>query len=249
MDGQTVGIKTSAIEEKCQAFETLVIYSSTLGARFAPYLPQSLELALPGLRFYFHDGVREACAMYVSISSTTSRITDSTLFRAARLTPILLACGKSSGTLTHPMVSVTFQQLISCISTESDSSFLASLYKCFADALLIVGGPTALAPDFVAGIMDATKRQLQVLADRRKARAARSAVGTLAGQDGDGDGDRDVEDEDLALLEEMEDFALEDMGKMLVYFDKDHPLLVAVASVRNLAVAKSDNDDDGDSEG
>jgi hypothetical protein len=63
MDGQTVGIKTSAIEEKCQAFETLVIYSSTLGARFAPYFSQSLELALPGLRFYFHDGVREACAV------------------------------------------------------------------------------------------------------------------------------------------------------------------------------------------
>lgn len=69
MDGQTVGIKTSAIEEKCQAFETLVIYSSTIGARFAPYLAQSLELALPALRFYFHDGVREAAAMCVSILS------------------------------------------------------------------------------------------------------------------------------------------------------------------------------------
>jgi importin-5 len=63
VDGKTVGIKTSAIEEKCQAFETLVIYCSTLGSRFAPYLPQSLELALPCLRFYFHDGVREASAM------------------------------------------------------------------------------------------------------------------------------------------------------------------------------------------
>jgi hypothetical protein len=63
MDGQTVGIKTVVLEEKCQAFETLVIYCSTLGPRFAPYLAQSLELALPSLRFYFHDGVREACAM------------------------------------------------------------------------------------------------------------------------------------------------------------------------------------------
>lgn len=65
MDGQQVGIKTSTIEEKCQAFETLVIYVSTLGARFSPYLSQSLELVLPSLRFFFHDGVREACAMYV----------------------------------------------------------------------------------------------------------------------------------------------------------------------------------------
>ena len=65
LDGQQVGIRTSAIEEKCQAFETLVIYVSTLGARFAPYLPQSLELVLPALKFLFHEGVREACAMFV----------------------------------------------------------------------------------------------------------------------------------------------------------------------------------------
>jgi hypothetical protein len=65
MDGQQVGIRTSAIDEKCQAFETLVIYCSTLGARFAPYLQQSLEMVLQSLRFVLHDGVREACAMYV----------------------------------------------------------------------------------------------------------------------------------------------------------------------------------------
>jgi hypothetical protein len=67
MDGQQVGIRTSAIDEKCQAFETLVIYCSTLGGRFAPYLQQSLEVVLQSLRFVLHDGVREACAMYVSL--------------------------------------------------------------------------------------------------------------------------------------------------------------------------------------
>lgn len=66
MDGQTFGIRTAAIEEKCQAFETMVIFASTLNARYAPYLAQSLEITLPALRFYFHDGVREACALYVS---------------------------------------------------------------------------------------------------------------------------------------------------------------------------------------
>jgi hypothetical protein len=68
MDGQQVGIRTSAIDEKCQAFETLVIYCSTLGARFAPYLQQSLEMVLQSLRFGLHDGVREACAMCVPSS-------------------------------------------------------------------------------------------------------------------------------------------------------------------------------------
>jgi len=156
-----------------------------------------------------------------------------------RLVSILLACGKSSGSLTHQMVSVTFQQLINCISAESDSSFLSSLYRCFTDALVVVGGPAALSPDFVTGVMEATKRQLQVLADKRKSRAARSS-GRIHEQDGDAD-----IDEDLALLEEMEDFSLEDMAKMLSCFDKDHPLLVAVASVRDLGTARLDGDSEG----
>ncbi|TFK67557.1 hypothetical protein BDN72DRAFT_93789 [Pluteus cervinus] len=50
--GQVLGVRTLAAEEKCQAFEMLVIYCLTLGARFAPYLAQTLEL--PSLKFYFH---------------------------------------------------------------------------------------------------------------------------------------------------------------------------------------------------
>ena len=65
LDGQTYGVRTSIMDEKCQAFETLVIYCSTLGARFSPYLAQTLEVTLPCLRFYFHEGVRESCAMCV----------------------------------------------------------------------------------------------------------------------------------------------------------------------------------------
>lgn len=38
------------------------------------------------------------------------------------------------------------------------------------------------------------------------------------------------------LLEEMEDFALEDMAKTLMAFDSIHPLLMAVASVRELGL-------------
>ena len=65
LDGQTYGVRTSIMDEKCQAFETLVSYCSTLGERFSPYLAQTLEVKLPCLRFYFHEGVRESCAMYV----------------------------------------------------------------------------------------------------------------------------------------------------------------------------------------
>ncbi|KAF7319099.1 hypothetical protein HMN09_00246200 [Mycena chlorophos] len=217
MDGQTLGIRTSALEEKCQAFETLVIYCSTLGPRFAPYLAQTFEVTLPSLRFYFHDGVREAAAMLI---------------------PMLLASGKNSGTLTNQMVAATFMQVINGITTEHDTSFLSSLYKCFNDSVRVIGGPAALPAEFQNGIIEATKRQLQSLADKRRARKARSNAETA-----------EEDREELALYEELEDFALEDMGKMLTVFDPNHPLLVAVSSVRDLGFNQYETDEDGDEEG
>ncbi|KAI0761084.1 ARM repeat-containing protein [Trametes elegans] len=203
MDGRQVGVKTSALEDKCQAFETLLIHASTLNARFGPYVAQVLELALPGLRFYIHEGVQEACAMLV---------------------PVLISCGKNSGTLTNHMVSATFSQLINCIGSESDSSFLASLYKCFLDTLLVIGGPGALAPELRAGLVEASKRQLNALAEKRKARAARPAH------------ELREEREDLALIQEMEDFAVEELAKALRAVDAPPELTIAVSSLRQLAL-------------
>ena len=97
---------TSAMDEKCQAFETLVIYCSTLGPRFAPYLVQTLEVTFPCLRFYFHEGVREACAMWVLVLVNHSDL----MSGYRRLIPMLLSCGKESGTLTNQKVSATFLQ-------------------------------------------------------------------------------------------------------------------------------------------
>ena len=65
LDGQTYSVRTSIMDKKCQAFETLVIYCSTLGAQFSPYLAQTQDVTLPCLQFYFHEGVRESCAMYI----------------------------------------------------------------------------------------------------------------------------------------------------------------------------------------
>ena len=49
------------------------------------------------------------------------------------------------------------------------------------------------------------------------------------------------------LIEEMEDFALEDMMKVLRTMDANHPLLVAVSSVRELGLHLSEweNEDEG----
>ena len=140
---------------------------------------------------------------------------------------MLLSCGKSSNTLTPQMVSVSFHQLINFITSETDSSFLASLFKCFADSLRIMDGPSALSQEFHNGIIEATKRQLQTLADKRKKRSQRPPS---------------------ELADDKEDFALEDMAKLLYYMDPKHPLLVAVSSVKDLGLNQGGSDEDEDDE-
>ena len=155
---------------------------------------------------------------------------------------MLLSCGKQSNTLTPQVLSAVFAQLIGVISDELDTSFLASLYKCFTDCVRVIGGPQALAPEFKEQIIEATKRQLQKLAEKRKVRAERANGRNV-------DPELDDEREEVALLEELEDFALEDIGKMLRYFDPNHPLLFAVGSVGDLGIRGDDWDSEDGGEG
>lgn len=220
MDGHLVGIRTSTIDDKCQAFDTLVVYASLLGARFAPYLAQALDLTLPALQFYFHEGVREA---------------------ACRLVPLLAACGKAAGTLTPEVVHASLAKVVYCIRMERDPTFVASLYKAIGDTLRVVG-VGALTPELTNGLMDGTRVQLQHMAERRRSRGSglgASGPGPGAGGQGQAQGQDEEEQEELALVEEMEAFALEDMEKTLRILDAHHPLLIAIASVRQLGSGRT----------
>ena len=165
-----------------------------------------------------------------------------------RLVPLLTACGKSSGTLTPPMVTASLSKLVYCIQIETDPSFVASLYKAIADTLRVVG-VHALTPELTNGLMDGTKLQLQNMAEKRKRRSpgvggangiaggagAGTGAGTGAGASDAHPQPHDEDDQDeIALMEEMEEFALEDMEKTLRMLDGQHPLLIAIASVREL---------------
>jgi len=205
MDGQQVGIRTATLEEKCTAFDMLLTHCATLGPKFAPYFPRTLELALPGLKFVFHDGVREACAMLI---------------------PVLIVCGKESDTLTPVMLNEIFERVISAISCESDPSYLASLYKCFTDSARVVQ-MQSLRSDQADIIIKATQNHLQVLAQKRRARSDR-----IRGSDWE------EEKEDILLMEDMENFALDAMSSMLELFDTNHPLIIAIGSIKEMGVGE-----------
>lgn len=144
---------------------------------------------------------------------------------------MLISCGKASNAIDGDMVANVMQHVASVISQETDSTFLASLFKCATDSMRAWSDVT---PETRSALENAAKQQLQALAERRKARSARTAA------------EIEEDREDLALLEEMEEFALEEMAKMLGIFDPNHPLLIAVPSVRDLGLGLGAWDGDGD---
>jgi len=150
--GQEVGIRTSLLEEKCTAFENLAIYAAKLGKEFAPYLTDSFALAVPGLQFAFHEGVREAATMII---------------------PQLLSCAMQSNTLTVQMIPSVIQPVIDAIAKESEPGQLSSLYNCFAHSLTYLGGGGVLNADLVQAFNRCAQNHITDLAERRRRRAIR----------------------------------------------------------------------------
>jgi len=135
------------------------------------------------------------------------------------LLPLLLATAKHCSILTENMAHEVLKQVAAGIAQEHDMSFLMTLYKCFTDATKVLGGRDALPAILAEDVLNATQNHLQVIAQRRKARAQ----------------PEEDDAEDIAYIEENEDFALDEMGKMVKFiFDPNHSLLIAISSVKDL---------------
>jgi len=165
------------------------------------------------------------------------------------------------------MVHATLSAMINALSLEPDASFLASLFKHLTDSILVVGGPADLPPMFVDSIMEGCKRQLVSIGERRKARSRilgremdgraseiademNEDLGSSAGAGGSSiglglDPDAEADREEMMLMEELEDFALEDMRKCLAMFDVHHPLMFTISAVKDLGGRwESEEDED-----
>ncbi|QRV93246.1 importin subunit beta-3 [Ceratobasidium sp. AG-Ba] len=182
-DGQHVEIRTSVLEEKSAAFDALLTHAATLGGKFGPYIRPALELALPGLKKM-----------------------------SEKIIPTLITSGNSTGVISPDEMNAIFLQITRAIQPEGDSGFLASLCKCLADSLLVVGRQAIIAP-LANEISAACKAQLAALASRREMRARRVKYGPEWEED----------KEDMLLLQELEDSAFDEMGRLLKFLDPNHP--------------------------
>lgn len=139
---------------------------------------------------------------------------------------MLLVCGKS--TLQDTDLQTIFRTLLAVLDEESEPGFLSSLYKCVVDSMLVMPDH-ALPADLTSDLVSATNRKLGDLAQLRKQRSDHFYSQSPE--------DRAEEQEDMALFEEIEDFELDEMARFLRMIDSNHRLLIAVSSVRELAIA------------
>lgn len=200
LKGKTVGIKTSAMDDKHMAIELLVVYAQVLGGDFAPYAGEIMEkIALPGLAFFFHDPVR---------------------FISAKLVPqLLISYQKAYGSKSPQMEAlwgVTVPALLAVLTAEPAIETLAEMYQCFYESVEVIG-KGCLTPQhmmtFIEGVKSAIEDYRERVAQREEDRRAAGAEG--------GELDED-EAEEVALAIEDDQTLLSDINKAFHSIFKTH---------------------------
>lgn len=113
-DQQSIGVRTSGLEEKATACQMIVCYARELKEGFAEYTEEVVKLIVPLLKFVFHDEVR---------------------LSAAECLPYLLECARIKGDqYVSDMWSYICPNLLKAIEYEPERTVLpehlASLAKC-----------------------------------------------------------------------------------------------------------------------
>ncbi|KAI9024505.1 hypothetical protein CLU79DRAFT_834266 [Phycomyces nitens] len=208
INGQQVGIKTSVLEEKHTAIEMLLSYARDLGAGFLPYVAPVLEIALPLLKFYFHDDVRHA---------------------AAALIPLLLKDAKDANVAQVELANMwttIFEKLVKIMQIEDDVAFLSQIYTTFYECVDVLG-ENCLLPAQLEAFNKANEEQLKKFLERLSSREAEKQTGDYEADD----------EEQRAEEEELEEEALGELARAmqaifksqgagyLPYFDKLLPLV------------------------
>ena len=144
------------------------------------------------------------------------------LLPTCRLIPTLVLSGNTAGVISPEELNAIFLQITRAIQPEGDAGFLASLCKCLADSLLVIGRP-AIVPQLVNEISAACKAQLAALAARREMRARRIKHGPEWEED----------KEDMLLIQELEDLAFDEMGRLLGFLDPSHPVCSSLTKCKS----------------
>ncbi|KAJ2741550.1 importin subunit beta-3 [Coemansia sp. BCRC 34301] len=183
--GQKIGIKTTALEEKCTAVGLLCSYAQDLGGSFQAYATEVLDVVVPLFKFYFHEGVRTA---------------------AAQAVPAVLQSLKLAGaeTALRQAWAAICDRYVGVLAAEEDDDFTMQLFGSFADAVALAGPQTMSAAQlqaFAAGCVAQMDKYHTRMKEREAARAAEELD--------------DDDEEQLAEEEMLEGLAVDEVAKAL----------------------------------
>jgi hypothetical protein len=202
LKGKIVGIRTTALEEKHNAIEVLVVYAQTLEAAFEPYVVDIMDnVALPGLTFFFHESVRAA---------------------SAKLVPQLLNAYKMAhGDAAEPLVALwrtTIEKVLEVLATEPSVETLAEMYQCLYESVEVMGS-NMMTDDEMAAFIEAARSTLEDYQTRVRARQEElqnnaAHDGSSAGGDGSFAEEAEYDDpEQMQIAIEDDQTLLSDMNK------------------------------------
>lgn len=122
----------TGLEDKAAACNMLVCYARELKEGFANYAEETVKLMVPMLKFYFHDGVRNA---------------------AAESLPWLLECATCKGpAFIADMWRFMCPELLKAIDTEPESEVLVVMLDSLALGIQKLG-PTYINQESIAEIL------------------------------------------------------------------------------------------------
>ncbi|KAJ3084297.1 hypothetical protein HK102_000705 [Quaeritorhiza haematococci] len=183
---QKIGIKTSVLEEKCTAVEMLTCYVKTLGGKFYPYVGKVLEIAVPLLKFYFHDDI-------LFLSRLHQCFVGSLNVKAGAAPEIVL-----------PQFHAVAGKILESINIEPDPVFLSHLYAALHETMDLMGKGCLTEP-LMEAFVTSVHSQLEEYFVRLKERI-----------DARKDTDHDAEDEEaLQDEQETDEFVLSELSRVV----------------------------------
>jgi importin-5 len=173
----------------------LCCYAQELKGDFFSYVPSILEdLIIPGLKFWFHDGVRSA---------------------SAKCLPYLVESAKEANphdlTVANKIFRSVIDTLLARLQDEASPDMCSELFESFYETVDIAGNHCLTAEDMNAFI-DVTASQLRDYGTRKTQRDEQVASG-----------DRDIEeDEDLQEAIDSDEVLLSSISKSIHVIFKRH---------------------------
>ncbi|EGW30979.1 Karyopherin functions in nuclear transport of protein [Spathaspora passalidarum NRRL Y-27907] len=153
LSGKLIAVHTAALDEKVAAIDLLRTYAIQLKGDFFPWVKEIIEdIAIPGLDFYLHDGVRGSAALTL----------------ASLLKCSVVATGNNS-TETLVFWSKISEKLVEVLTNEPVPELLVAYYTALVECITVLG-PNSLSSPQLDSLAKSINTNLVEICERIKAR-------------------------------------------------------------------------------